>query len=122
MNMLNINKTAVQSVKTMKSKWQKWIFTLSVAVPMSAMLALSASANMTVTEATADPEQTFKDLIKFFAGWIGYAGLLVMFVGAIQFGLAIKNEDADVKSRATLTIIAGAVVFAITKSLSLFGF
>jgi hypothetical protein len=71
--------------------------------------------------ATADPDQTFTDLIKFFAVWFGRVGLVVGFVGAIMFALAIRNEDADAKTRGLQTMISGFVVFAVTLSLDLFG-
>jgi hypothetical protein len=45
----------------------------------------------------------------------------VGFVGAIMFGLAIKDENADGKQRGLMTMISGFVVFAITLSLDLFG-
>ena len=38
-----------------------------------------------------------------------------------MFALAIKNEDAEAKSRGLMTLAAGFVVFAITGALDLFG-
>lgn len=63
----------------------------------------------------------FNKIIEFFATWIGRIGLVVGFVGAIMFALAIKNEDAEAKSRGLMTLAAGFVVFAITEALDLFG-
>lgn len=68
-----------------------------------------------------DPDAAFNNVIGFFADWIGRIGLVVAFVGAIMFGLAIKNDDADGKTRGLMTLVSGFVVFAITKVLDLFG-
>jgi hypothetical protein len=68
-----------------------------------------------------DADTTFLNLINFFAIWFGRIGLVVGFVGAIMFALAIKDDNADGKQRGLMTMIAGFVVFAVTVSLDLFG-
>lgn len=45
------------------------------------------------TGATANPDTAFTDLIKFFATWFGRLGLVVGFIGAIMFALAIRNKN-----------------------------
>lgn len=62
----------------------------------------------------------FYSVINFFGTWIGRIGLVVGFVGAVMFGLAIKNDDADAKTRGLMTLASGFVVFAITKAISFF--
>lgn len=66
-------------------------------------------------------EEQFNKVIKLFADWIGRIGLVVTFVGAIMFALSIKNDDAEAKTRGLMTLASGIVVFAVTKSLDLFG-
>ena len=68
-----------------------------------------------------DGEAAFNEVINFFATWIGRIGLVVAFVGGIMFALAIKNDDADAKTRGLMTMASGFVVFALTLSLDLFG-
>ncbi len=68
-----------------------------------------------------DGEAMFNQVIGFFAEWIGRIGLVVGFIGAIMFGLAIKNDDADAKTRGLMTMASGFVVFAVSKALDLFG-
>ncbi|MCM1061333.1 MAG: hypothetical protein NC452_13745 [Eubacterium sp.] len=65
-------------------------------------------------------EAQFQAVINFFATWIGRIGLIVGFVGAIMFGLAIKNDDADAKTRGLMTLAAGFVVFAVTQAMDMF--
>lgn len=65
--------------------------------------------------------QSFNNVVTFLAGWIGKLGLVVGFVGGVQFGFGIKNDDADGKTKGLRTLISGFVVFAVTLSLNLFG-
>ncbi len=46
---------------------------------------------------------------------------MVAFVGGVMFALAIKNDDAEAKTRGLMTLASGFVVFALTLSLDLFG-
>ncbi len=68
-----------------------------------------------------DGNAAFNSVIGFFADWIGKIGLVVAFVGGIMFALAIKNDDAEAKTRGLMTLASGFVVFALTLSLNLFG-
>lgn len=90
----------------------------NAAVAMSAFAASSSSGGGTAAD---DPDAMFDQVIIFFASWIGRIGLVVAFVGGVMFGLAIKNEDAEAKTRGLMTMVSGFVVFAITKMLNLFG-
>ena len=47
-------------------------------------------------------------------------GAFVALVGAVTFGLAIKNNDAEQKQNGLLTMIAGFVVVAITAAVDMF--
>ncbi len=62
----------------------------------------------------------FQELVEFFATWIGRIGLVVAFVGGVMFGLAIKNDDAEAKTRGLMTFASGIVVFALTQAISFF--
>lgn len=73
-----------------------------------------------VTDAK-DGEDAFTDVVTFFAKWIKKIGLLVAFIGAVMFGLAIKNNDADQKQAGLLTMVAGFVVAALCTAIDMFG-
>lgn len=68
-----------------------------------------------------DGDDQFKSVVEFFAKWIKRVGLLVAFVGAVMFGLAIKNNDAEQKQNGLLTLVAGFVVAAICQAIDMFG-
>ena len=63
----------------------------------------------------------FNTIIKFIAGWIGKLGMVVGFIGAVEFGFAFKGDDADGKTKGLRTLISGFVVFGITQTLGMFG-
>lgn len=88
---------------------------------MSAVSAFAAPADSGGSGGTVDGEAAFNEVIGFFATWIGRIGLVVAFVGGIMFALAIKNDDAEAKTRGLMTLASGFVVFALTLSLNLFG-
>lgn len=104
-------------VSAVNAKRKKIAITVTTAMTMQMMTAMSAFAD----EVGGDGEAMFNEIIGWFAIWIGRIGLVVGFIGAIMFGLSIKNDDADAKTRGLMTMASGFVVFAITKALNLFG-
>ncbi len=104
---------------TLNAKRKKIALTLTTMVTMAMMSTITAFAEGTGT--TVDGEAAFNNVIGFFATWIGRIGLVVAFVGGIMFALAIKNDDAEAKTRGLMTLASGFVVFALTLSLDMFG-
>lgn len=121
-----VKNTAKHSVKgfiaALNAKRKKLMLSISTMVAMSMVTAISAFADDPTSGAAATKgEAEFNAVIKFFADWIGRIGLVVAFVGAVMFGLAIKNDDADAKTRGLMTMASGFVVYAITFALNMFG-
>lgn len=105
----------------MSLKEKKAKLTAQLMVSFISALAFAAPAFAESGGGDVDPDTAFNNVIGFFATWLGRAGLVVALIGGIMFGFAIKNDDADSKQRGITTMIAGIVVFAVTKSLDLFG-
>jgi hypothetical protein len=57
--------------------------------------------------------QQWNAIINMLLPWINRLGAVVMLLGGIMFGLAFKNDDADGKTRALQTLVAGGVVIAV---------
>ena len=106
-----------------KKKCRKVITTVSTMVTMAMVSDVTAFAEGEGGGGggTVDGEAAFNQVIGFFATWIGRIGLVVAFVGGVMFALAIKNDDAEAKTRGLMTLASGFVVFALTLSLNLFG-
>lgn len=83
---------------------------------VSAML-LSISAPVFAAADTS----TMDNFIQLMADWIKKIGLFVAFIGGVQTGLAVKNDDADAKTRGIKTCAAGFIVSGICQSLDIFG-
>lgn len=101
------------------AKRKKIALSISTTLTMAMMSAVTAFADDAAP--AVDGEAAFNNVIGFFATWIGRIGLVVAFVGGIMFALAIKNDDAEAKTRGLMTLASGFVVFALTLSLDLFG-
>lgn len=98
------------------------VTTVTTMIAVTIMTTISAFAAPSGGGSANDQgEAAFNEVIGFFATWIGRIGLVVAFVGGIMFALAIKNEDAEAKTRGLMTLASGFVVFALTLSLNLFG-
>ena len=108
-------------ISALNAKRKKAMLSLTTMVTMDMASSVSAFAEGGDGEGVADGEAAFNSVIGFFATWIGRIGLVVAFVGGIMFALAIKNDDAEAKTRGLMTLASGFVVFALTLSLDLFG-
>lgn len=124
---MEINKNTIEAsavkkqkkslLSVLNEKRKKIALSLSTMLVMSAMTAVTAFADDTSSDAGVDE---FNEVITWFATWIGRIGLIVGFVGAVMFGLAIKNDDADAKTRGLMTMASGFVVFAVSKAIDMF--
>ncbi len=131
--MENNNTLAVQSAapkhpttvkgffSALNAKRKKIALSITTAVTMAMATAVSAFAEGGGEGGVVDGEAAFSQVVGFFATWIGRIGLVVAFVGGVMFALAIKNDDAEAKTRGLMTLASGFVVFALTLSLDLFG-
>lgn len=118
--------TAKSFIAALNAKRKKLMLSLSTMVAMSMVTAISAfadggGAGGSGAGGNNAGEEQFNTVIQFFATWIGRIGLVVGFIGAVMFGLAIKNDDADAKTRGLMTMASGFVVYAVTFALDMFG-
>lgn len=113
-----------KKMSALNAKRKKIIASVSTAATMWMLSAATAFADGESGGGggmdTSVGSDQFYSVIDFFGTWIGRIGLVVGFVGAVMFGLAIKNDDADAKTRGLMTLASGFVVFAITKAISFF--
>lgn len=87
---------------------------------MTAMVLCTVVASATTPAAPASADATYKTVIDFFVTWIRRLGALLVLIGAIMFGLSIKNDDPDRKQQGITTMIAGFVVVAICLAVNMF--
>jgi len=88
------------------------LFTIAVVTSLCAVTAFAAGGG--------GSEAAYQSTITFFITWIRRIGMMVAFVGAIMFALAIKNNDAEQKQAGLITMIAGFIVAALCAASSMF--
>ena len=69
---------------------------------------------------TATAESQWDNVIGFITPWIQRLGGVVILIGAVEFGLAWKNDDAEGKTKGMRTVIAGCIVWAVGMSSDIF--
>lgn len=103
-----------------RNKAAKLFVTLSTVAIMIAACTIVASAAGGAGGGSTGAEAAYQSTINFFITWIRRVGMMVAFVGAIMFGLSIKNDDAERKQAGLITMIAGFVVAALCAASSMF--
>lgn len=104
----------VTKVKKVLSKMYLAALTLGIVFrdTLVATYAAKAKANT--------PEEKWDSIVNFILPWITRLGGVVILIGAVEFGLAFKDQDAEGKTRGMRTAIAGLIVTAVSASSSIF--
>lgn len=89
---------------------------------MAVMMMCSAFGITAFAEETAAPEgvATFNTVVQFIVDWVARIGLVIGFVGAVQFALGFKDDSADGKTRGLMCLASGFIVFAVAKAYDMF--
>lgn len=111
----NVTTEPNKASKTVKKiKISKVVTILLMAVAIMAIFVPCAFADV-------DADTAFNNVVGEFVKWVKRIAGLIALVGAIMFGLAIKNNDAEQKQAGLLTMVAGFFVFAVCGIASTFG-
>ena len=65
----------------------------------------------------ADADAAWNTTMEFLVKWIPRLGGVLLFIGAIEFAIAYKNEDSNSKTNAVRLMVSGAIVIAVPVSL-----
>lgn len=90
---------------TLKNKISAILLSYAIFAPMNLTYAADAKWNA---------------MINFILPWISRLGGVVLLIGAVEFGLAFKSDDAEGKTKGMRTAIAGCIVIAVGLSSSTF--
>ena len=110
----------VRAAKKLNEKRRKIALCVTTFIVMNMMTVVTAFAESGGGSISNEGDTTFFALVGFFATWIGRIGLLVAFIGGTMFGFSFKSEDAEAKQRGLTTLVAGFIVYALTRSMGLF--
>ncbi len=64
--------------------------------------------------------ETFNTVVEFIVDWVARIGLVVGFIGAVQFAMGFKDDSADGKTRGLMCLASGFIVFAVAKAYDMF--
>jgi hypothetical protein len=113
----NCNKSELSAVR---AKERKGLFYLKVgfflhrhsfAIVLTLFIIFLFSCSVYADPLPADAgEALFLSVKELISKWIVRLGCVVMFVGAVMFGLGWRSDDAEGKSRGVSTLIAGGIV------------
>lgn len=89
------------------------------------MAATMAMSCMGITCFTADGTssegvETFNTVVEFIVDWVARIGLVIGFIGAVQFAMGFKDDSADGKTRGLMCLASGFIVFAVAKAYDMF--
>ena len=101
-------------ISVVKENYKKVVSTSSI-VLMSFILSASP---VYAIESNTSSIDTF---IQFVCDWLIKIGGVVILVGAVMFALSWQRDDAEGKSRALMTVMAGGMVVGVGLSKGLFG-
>lgn len=63
---------------------------------------------------------TFNTVVQFIVDWVARIGLVIGFIGAVQFAMGFKDDSADGKTRGLMCLASGFIVFAVAKAYDMF--
>lgn len=87
---------------------------------MAVMMMTSVFGITAFAEGEADGVETFNTVVQFIVDWVARIGLVIGFIGAVQFALGFKDDSADGKTRGLMCLASGFIVFAVAKAYDMF--
>ena len=90
-----------------------------VIMMMSSLFGITAFADDAAASG-GDGVDTFNTVVQFIVDWVARIGLVIGFIGAIQFALGFKDDSADGKTRGLMCLASGFIVFAVAKAYDMF--
>lgn len=88
---------------------------------MAAAMAMSCMG-MTcfAVEGSSEGVETFNTVVEFIVDWVARIGLVIGFIGAVQFAMGFKDDSADGKTRGLMCLASGFIVYAVAKAYDMF--
>ena len=67
-----------------------------------------------------DREDTFNTIVQYIADFVSSSGMVIGFIGAVQFTIGLRDNSTDSKTRGLICFISGLIIFAVAKASNLF--
>lgn len=94
--------------------------TLALLTMVAGFMIASVDSYFHIFDISPDISATtsYNNLINFVSKWVRRIGAFVMFFGGVEFGLSVRNNDAGLKVTAIKGFVTGAVIAALSLTLS----
>ena len=89
-------------------------------VVMSMMLSFGGVTAFAAGGGRTEGVDTFNTVVQFIVDWVARIGLVIAFIGAVQFAMGFKDDSADGKTRGLMCLASGFIVFAVAKAYDMF--
>ncbi len=106
--------------KTMRSVKKIVAGIMAASMALSMMGITCFAANEGGGGGSTEGVETFNTVVEFIVDWVARIGLVVGFIGAVQFALGFKDDSADGKTRGLMCLASGFIVFAVAKAYDMF--
>lgn len=87
---------------------------------MAVMMMTSMMGITCFAESSSEGVETFNTVVEFIVDWVARIGLVIGFIGAVQFAMGFKDDSADGKTRGLMCLASGFIVFAVAKAYDMF--
>lgn len=91
---------------------------ITLASMMMSLMGVTAFAEGTT--GGSEGVDTFNTVVEFIVDWVARIGLVIGFIGAVQFAMGFKDDSADGKTRGLMCLASGFIVFAVAKAYDMF--
>lgn len=93
---------------------------ITTGIMAASMAASLMGINCFAADGSSEGVETFNTVVEFIVDWVARIGLVVGFIGAVQFALGFKDDSADGKTRGLMCLASGFIVFAVAKAYDMF--
>jgi hypothetical protein len=93
----------------------------SILIMVTGFMIISAVNNLDLfTFGALGADAEFAAIMEFISRWVGSIGALVMFIGGVMFGFALKDNNAATKVNSLKTLAAGTITASVALMLPMF--
>lgn len=109
-----------REAKRMRSVSRIMTGVMAASMAMSCMGLTCFAEEAAAAASGTEGVETFNNVVQFIVDWVARIGLVIGFIGAVQFAMGFKDDSADGKTRGLMCLASGFIVFAVAKAYDMF--
>lgn len=108
------------TVEQRERKTMRSVSKITCGIMAACMMASCMGLTAFAADDVVDGVSAFNTVVQFIVDWVARIGLVIAFVGAVQFAMGFKDDSADGKTRGLMCLASGFIVFAVAKAYDMF--